>query len=100
MCGPEKYRWAIDRLVGEFGDQVVRIAWENDFGRNQGIAVSPDYQEPNARYLLWKLVGRHPMDDAAGIARDRCRWYDLNDNRDDLDMFIERARPMFRGFGT
>jgi hypothetical protein len=99
QCGPEKYRWAIDRLVEEFGAAAVRIAWENDYGRNQGIAVSPNWGEPNIQAAMWRLVGRHPLDDIAGIPRDKCRWYDLNDNRDDLDVFIDRARPMFRGFG-
>lgn len=89
-CCPDEYRWAIDRLVDEFGEANVRVGWELDFGRTQKVAVSAD------RFLtiaaVQTLKGPHP---------DRSpRWYDLNDNRSDLEAFIERARPMVRGFGV
>ena len=90
-CGPNEYRWAIDRLVEEFGHLAVRVGWETDHGRTRQIAVSPSGWK-DGHLLVWTLYGRHPNDQSC--------WYDLNDNRSDMDKFIERARSAVRGFGT
>lgn len=89
-CGPKQYRWAIDRLVEEFGETNVRVGWEHDYGRTQKVAVCfDDWKE---KLLVQILMGPHPT--------EADRWYDINDNRSDLDAFIERVRSVHHGLGA
>jgi len=89
------HRWAIDRLLKEFYPDQVRVSWPTDYGRHQGVAVSLDGWKTGS---VWTLTGRHPEDMRNDVPRDRCRWYDLNDNRPDLDLFLQRIKEK-RGFG-
>jgi hypothetical protein len=92
-CVPPSHvhQWAITRLVEEFGTDQVRVAWLTDYGRHQVIAVSLDDWKTG---VVWTLTGRHPDDEGADIPREKCRWYDLNDNRDDLDRFISKGKQL------
>lgn len=87
-CCPEKYLWAYDRLVEEFGASKVRLSWVADYGWSQSIGVEvPD--------------GRRGLD----VALQRCGWnegdqeYCINDHPEDLENLIERVGSAVRGFG-
>jgi len=84
-CGPDAYRWAIDRLVEEFGESAVRVGWENDYGCTAKIAVSSDGWDKSIGILALK---------------DGRSGFDLNREPEALDRFITEARPLFRGFGV
>lgn len=96
-CAPQKYRWALDRLAAEFGTVAIRISYATDYGRTQELAICPDWVDMK-HFVIWSLFGRHPNDGRA--SRAESRWYDLNDNRGDVDRLIETARLMFETAGA
>lgn len=88
--GPDcilQYRWAVERLVQEFGCDAVRVGFSYDYGDSRDAGVSCDGWSSGVRLVLSR-------------ASDDGRVYDLNDHKSALDAFVERARPMFRGFGV
>jgi hypothetical protein len=79
-CYTGPYKWAVDRLITEFGESAVRVGWIYDYERRQKVAVSSDG---------WKeyiFIQHLKSPDGS---------YDMNSTPSDLDAFIERIRPAF-----
>ena len=95
---PEAYKWAVDRLVEEFGWEAVRIAVPTDYGRTQRIGVLLENGRGSA-FPLFQVYLNTPMYNNNGKIShwEDVDTFDLNRNPQFLDRFIDSMKAMRDG---
>lgn len=81
----EPYRWAIDRLVQEFGDDHVALREETDYGNKLAVAVYRSDDRSSDRIIVWLRNGRGEDVNRVLPAQQR-QW---------LDRQVTEVRTMF-----
>ena len=82
---PEAYKWAVDRLVKEFGWEAVRISVPTDYGRTQMVGIL--FKDGHGAGIPLKKASVDTLE----------TLFDLNEKPEFLDQFIDQMKVLRDG---
>lgn len=95
---PETYKWAVDRLVQEFGWEAIRLSIPTDFGRTQVVGVVLDEKRAAQIPLKKVYLGSPVYDEDDDVSYwEEVDVFDLNEHPEFVDQFIDKMKAVRDG---